>query len=541
MGKAGMSDEDRAELAAFLDAFAYWRKPYRVMRADGSAWVQLPFYAADQVIWRALNGRRDISMSLCETTNFFCFDIDTPGKGRESEIAGDAVEEEDDEEPAEPPEEQGRREERNRLMEALLGEEATTEPDMPALPAELSFQRGTLSERRAQSEAQMERAYRALVECFTAEPSLVVRSPHGLHAYWCLSERVAWPRLQPLLAAVRATWERKRDAEGFGRELEILPTPTIPLRIPRWDRILQSADLEPQARPASAEAFWRSLERHDLEGLIKGEALEEGKTRRPGQGHQVRGRAVGTPQVGEGLIASEDEIMQLHPRSRAEAEELLMPFRPGQTNSQLIKLIEGGKREGLGLEEVTQWILNLETRSRQAGYQGDLFSNERHLRDRIEDLFSGSSATGAGATRFLRLWNEQNAGYPRDQELAERLLGQLEVIATQVPRARPALLRLLADLDVWRRIIDAAATDPASGLDRHTRACHERGSYPLPHNLVHRLHSRHDRIFPLLQAAGIVEEDMGLGRYVPDLGWPQYYRLWTERGAGTVRKDDVSK
>ena len=534
MGKTGMGDEGRAELAAFLGAFAYWRKPYRVMLADGSAWVELPFYATDQAIWRALNGRRDISMSLCETTNFFCFDIDTPGKGRESEIAGDGAAEEDVEEPVESPEEQGRREERNRLMEELLGEEVEAGPNLPPLPAGLTFERGTLSERRAENGARMRRAYRALVDCFTSEPSLVVRSPHGLHAYWCLSEGVAWPRLQPLLAAVRTAWERKRDAEGFGRKLEILPTPTSPLRIPRKDRILRSADLEPLAGPASGEAFWRGLERHDLEGLIKEEALEEGKRRRPRPGLPVRVEAEEVPQVGEGLIAEEDEIMRLHPKSRAEAEELLMPFRPGGTNAQLIKMVEGGKREGVGLEEVTQWILGWETRSRQEGYRGDLFSSERHLRDRIEDLFARSSATGAGATRFMRLWNERNAEYPRDQELAGRLLGQLEVIAPQVPRARPALLRLLADLDVWRRVIDAAAADPASGLDRHSRSCHEGGSYPLPHDLVHRLHSRHDRIFPLLMAAGIVEEDTGLGRYVPDLGWPQYYRLWHGRGNGIV-------
>lgn len=530
MGRAGMGNEDRAELAAFLDAFAYWRKPYRVMLADDSAWVQLPFYATDQVIWRALNGRRDISMSLCETTNFFCLDLDTPGKGKESEIAVDGVE--DEEEPAESPEEQGRREERNRLMEELLGVDMTTAPDLPPLPTGLSIIRGSLSERRAENDALMRRAYRALVGCFTAEPSLVVRSPHGLHAYWCLTERVAWSRLQSLLASARAVWERRRDAEGFGRKLEILPTPTSPLRIPRKDRILRSADLEPIAWLANGEAFWRGLERHELEGLITEEAREEGVARRPGRGLGMRGRAVGMPQVSEGLIAEDDEIMRLHPRSRAEAEELLMPFRPGHTNVQLIKMVEGGKREGLSLEEVTQWILEWETRSRQEGYQGDLFSNERHLRDRIEDLFGRSTATEAGATRFLRLWNERNAEYSRDQELAEQLLGQLEVIAPQVPRARPALLRLLADLDVWRRMIDVAAADPASGLDRHTRACNERGSYPLPHDLVHHLHSRHDRIFPLLRAAGIVEEDTGLGRYVPDLGWPQYYRLWPERGLG---------
>lgn len=540
MGKAGMGEEGRAELSAFLDAFAYWRKPYRVMRADGSVWVQLPFYATDQVVWRALNGRRDISMSLSETTNFFCFDIDTPGKGRESEIASDGAEEED-EVPPESPEEPGRREERNRLMEELLGEVVTSDPDFPPLPAGLSFERGTLREQRAEWGERILRAYRALVECFTEEPSLVVRSPHGLHVYWCLSERVAWPRLQPLLAAVRTAWESRRDAEGFGGKLEILPTPTSPLRIPRKDRILRSTDLEPFAGPAGGEAFWRGLARHDLEGLITVEAREEGKKRRPRPGLQLRGKEEGVPQVGAGGIDDDGEIMRLHPSSRAEAEELLMPFRPGQTNSQLIKMVEGGKREGLSLEEVTRWILAWETRSRQEGYQGDLFSSERHLRDRIEDLFSRSSVTGAGATRFMRLWTERNAEYPRDQELAERLLGQLEVLAPQASQARPALLRLLADLDVWRRVIDAAVADPASGLDRHTRSCQERGSYPLPHDLVHRLHSRHDRIFPLLQAAGIIEEDTGLGRYVPDLGRPQYYRLWTDHSSGAIRRDDESE
>jgi len=225
--------------------------------------------------------------------------------------------------------------------------------------------------------------------------------------------------------------------------------------------------------------------------------------------------------------------MSLHPRNRAEAEELLMPFSEGQTNEQLIKMVEGGKREGLSLDDVTEWILGWETRSRAAGYRGDLFDNKDELRGRIEILFERSTATAAGATRFLQLWERKKSDYERNEELAKRLLGQLEGKRPQPKQSRQAVLRFLADLDVWRRIVDDAVADPASGVDDYTTRNHTRGVYPLPYELRRRMYSNQGRIWAELEALGlVVKDDQFEGRYVPDLGRPQYYRFRLFEGIG---------
>jgi hypothetical protein len=316
-----------------------------------------------------------------------------------------------------------------------------------------------------------------------------------------------------------------------------LPTPTEPLRIPRKDRLLDPLNLEPLNVPADGEAFWRRLRAYPLEGLIKEEVLEaRGKlARKP----RLRKPAASTSAM-EALGAVEDgDIMSLHPRNRAEAEECLMPFSEGQTNGKLIKMVEGGKREGLSLDDVTEWILGWETRSRAAGYAGDLFDDKDELRGRIETLFERSTATAAGATRFIGLWDQKKGDYGRNEELAERLLGLLEGKGPQPKQSRQAKLRFLADLDVWRRIVDDAVADPASGIDDLTIRNQARGAYPLPYELRRRMYSNQGRIWAEMEILGmVVKDDQSDGHYVPDLGRPQYYRLENILKHGAIDQGD---
>jgi hypothetical protein len=198
-------------------------------------------------------------------------------------------------------------------------------------------------------------AVRALCECFNEAPSLVRRSPHGCHVYWCFETAELWYSLRPKLAAIRQVSLAVCAGRGIRKNIQVLPTLTEPLRIPRKDRILDALSLEPIDVPADGEAFWRSLRVYPLEGLIKKEALEEGgKLARRPRLRKPAASTSGTEAVG---AVENGDMMSLHPRNRAEAEELLMPFSEGQTNGQLIKMVEGGKREGLSLDDVTQWIL----------------------------------------------------------------------------------------------------------------------------------------------------------------------------------------
>lgn len=524
-------DEDAArEVGAFVERFNYFRKPYNQRDLTGAGWVRNHGLAGDAVVHRAISGGGDIGLLMNRKPRFICFDVDVPGKGGD---VPEPVESEEDGEERQEPAEEGWDE------EGPFAQDPRTWAGWPELgagggEAQEELERGlresvkpVVSGRRFQHELEPETrlAVEALLECFNERPSLVARSPHGAHVYWCLEEEALWYQLSRKLGKVKRAWEEKKREREIERNLEILPTPSRPLRIPRLDRLLEPEGLDPMRRPADGEAFWRGLRRYRLEGLIKEEVLERvwPKEARPGLRNQEGAEGVG----GGGRKGQTDaEVLRLRPRNSREAEAMLMPFRDGETNARLIKMVEGGKRGGMSLDDVTEWILGWETRSREAGYSGDIFRNLRELRSRIEVLYEASNVTEAGASRFMRLWEEKEGKYPRNREAAERMLERLESVSPQPKQSRQAVLRFFADLEAWRTIIDDAAADPASAVDDLTRMNHSRGVYPLPFELRREMYSRQQRIWSDMEAAGIVaRDDEAEGRYVPDLGRSQYYRL----------------
>ena len=525
-------DEDAArEVEAFVERFNYFRTPYNQGVQGG--WKRNHGLAGDAVVYRAITGHGDIGLLMNRRPRFICFDVDLPGKGGdEPEPVG--IEEDGEEEQQEQTVEQEEWDE-----EGPFTQDPRTWVGWPESgvygEVEEGLERGlreayrqVLPEWKFQHELEPEtrRAVEALLECFNEKPSLVARSPHGAHVYWCLEEEALWYKLRTRLMKVKRAWEEKKRDRGIKRSLEIMPTPERPLRIPRLDRLLEPEGLEPMKRPADGEAFWRGLRVYRLEGLIKEEVLERvwPKDERPG----LRLREEGEERVGSGGRNRQADagIKGRRPRNSREAEELLMPFVNGETNGQLIGMVEGGKRGGMSLDDVTEWVLGWETRSRAAGYSGDMFRNLRELRSRIESLYAACNVTEAGATRFVRLWNEKEGKYLRNREAAELMLERLESVSPQPRQSRQAVLRFFANLEAWRRIIDDAVADPASGIDDLTRRNQGRGAYPLPTKLGEEWYSGYKRIWAQVQAAGIIikDEEPG-GGYVPDIGRPQYYRL----------------
>jgi transposase-like protein len=147
------------------------------------------------------------------------------------------------------------------------------------------------------------------------------------------------------------------------------------------------------------------------------------------------------------------------------------------------------------------------------------------LRGRITAIYAASTATAAGASRFIELWSRENGKYPRNDKAAERALEALDRITRQPKRSRKAVRRFLADLEAWKRIIDDAA-DTESEIDATTRRNRAREVYPLPYALLRVLYSGCDRVWKDMMAAGIVVKAEGKGgQYVPNIGRPQYYSI----------------
>ncbi len=522
-------DEDAArEVEAFVERFNYFRTPYNQGVQGG--WKRNRGLAGDAVVYRAITGHGDIGLLMNRRPRFICFDVDVPGKG------GDEPEPDEVEEQEEGSEEQQEQtlEQEEWDEEGPFTQDPSTWAGWPESGVDGEVEEGLeralresvkpmVPSRRIKPELEPEArlAVEALVECFTERPSLVVKSPHGAHVYWCLEEEALWYQLKRKLGKVKRAWEEKKRDRGIKRNLEIMPTPLRPLRIPRLDRLLEPEGLVPMGRPADGEAFWRGLRVYRLEGLIKDEVLERvwPKDERPG----LRLREEGD---GEKKGLADAGIKGRRPRNSREAEELLMPFVNGETNGQLIGMVEGGKRGGMTLDDVTEWVMSWETRSREAGYRGDLFRNGRELRSRIESLYAACNVTEAGATRFVRLWEEKERKYPRNREAAERMLERLEGVSPQPKQSRQAVLRFFENLEAWRRIIDDAVADPASDIDDLTRRNQGRETYPLPSELIYEWYSGYDRIRAKVLASGLLVKDVEAGGgYVPDLGRPQYYHL----------------
>lgn len=556
------------EVEAFLARLNYFRKPYAAWQRNGSGWREVklfpsgkPAYAGDRTIQNAIDGHGDISMRLSRITTFFVLDLDPFMKGKKDslrqegskaaierfyqgiEVSRGGEERLTDDKAARGasrPEEQTVAVDKDGWRNWDGWKEFEPDPvfhdRMIAIPSmgtegPHDWTAEDDSEEDREVGVELLKAARLLMNLLTEAPSMVRRSPHGLHLYWCLEEPKVWStEVQPLLLQVKRQFTSLSKNEGLDFNIELLPRPSKPLRIPRKDMLLDPKTLEPMESPIDGELFWRGLARYRLEGLIRPESwaqvgnadvVKEIKQQQSRNGNR---EDMPAGDRSHGTRGIDSEILRLKPKDHVEAEALLMPFRNGLTNPQLIKMIEGGKREGMSLGDIIAWILRWKEQSIAAGYVGAFFDDEDSLIARIKSLYI--TCRVAGASRFIELWEREEGKYPRNEVAAGRALARLEAMAPQPTRSRKAVQRFLADLEAWCRILDDAVADPASGIDVVTRENQKRNVYPLPYEFLRHLYNGHGRIWKQLQEARIVlPDEEGHGRYVPIIGRPQYYSL----------------
>ena len=336
--------EKIAEVEAFMEKFNYFRQPYNKRNPANTRWVWEYRLAGDKIVKDALDGKGDIGLLLNKNTVFICFDIDPKkeegekegnagageadgdgGHGDEAAVdringGGDTKENGDDGEgllkadkgdrglvsvesdkgstSGEPqnPEREGHEGDGGgpardwpgwkelgvdtddaKWRETWAAIEAMPSAPMIATRVPQEFKRDLGPELRA--------AVGMLVECFNEEPSLVVKSPHGCHVYWCLGTEEPWFEIRPKMVKVRKEWikrARERGIKDIG--IEVLPSTSKPLRVPRKDRLIEPASLEPMEKIKDGEEFWRGLKRYTIEGLFKEEVLNRkaGYAKRPG-------------------------------------------------------------------------------------------------------------------------------------------------------------------------------------------------------------------------------------------------------------------
>ena len=643
-----------AEVAAFFGMMNYFRQEIRVRNAADTEWRNWHWYAGDRIVQDALDGKKTIGLRASLTTSFIGFDIDVPGKIEEANAGNERTEGWREEEggagdggDGEPGKAAGREPEvvagvggegsrksgdvvrtwvfnDKRSDEEKEADRAREERMQAGIAAwagwnelkELSGGKGDYFEElgRAMAEVveikvpgrkptsgagpitmelslELREAAEIVKGCFTVEPSLAVKSPHGCHLYWLLSEMKYWTVVKDVAQRVKEEAEDQYAEIGIERNIEVLPSPTQALRLPRKDRLLKAGSLEALEEIKDGEAFWKGLKQYRLEEIVKEEVLERelgehrrkpyrGPKRRKKKGpdeekteeekEELRQRASGKWEgsgtgAQEGCQGTEGAVgagehdasggsggrrdgddydgddsdagegdhdgetkhgwrRSKKPKNKEEAEEMVMPFRNGETNRQLILMVEGAKRSGMSLAEIIEWVKGWIERSKDEGYTGDLGNDERNLESRIDRLYARCNVSAGGKKRWIELWESENGKYARDEERAKRMMEELERVRPLVKQSRPAVLRFMGDLEAWRRIIDDEAGRAPSRLDKLTIENQKRGAYPLPHQLLDKLYSRYRDIWEEVQRAGVLAKDSGKGGgYVPNLGRAQSY------------------
>jgi len=620
-----------AEVAAFLERLSYFRKPTKIWREDLQEWREWNWYAGDRTVQDALDGKKTIGLRASWTTSFISFDIDVPGKlekakdgkesGQDEEEAEDGGGEEgrksggadraerewkcddkrSDEERAE---DRARDERMSAEIAAWAGWDMLKERDdgsgefleelgraMAAIE-EVKVPEGKIAEPvTMELSLELRQAAEIIKSCFTVEPSLAVRSPHGCHLFWCLSEKKYWPGVREIATKVKEEVEDQYREKGIERTVEVLPSPTQGLRVPRKDRLLMPGSLERMEEPKDGEAFWKGLRQYRLEESVKENILERkigehrkvpyrgpkrGRKREPDEEmteeekeelrERVTGRWRGTnadglseeaenagelvgriaETGGTGAEGGEDgdgeegdgsagyeEREGRHgwrkgrkPQNREEAERDLMPFRNGETNDQLIAMVEAGKRSRMTVAEIVVWVNEWIGRSREEGYAGDLGKDERQLESRIDRLYARCNVKEGGKERWAELWESENGKYARDEEGAGRMLAELEKVETIAKQSKASVLKFIEEVDVWRRIVDDEAGREPSRLDGLTVENQKRGAYPYPKALLRRLRGNYAHVWDLIQRAGVIIKDTeAKGRAVPMKGQVQYYSI----------------
>ena len=161
--------------------------------------------------------------------------------------------------------------------------------------------------------AELKEAVVMLLEFFNKEPSLVVKSPHGAHVYWCLEEKEPWFEVRPVMVKVRRAWQREAQERGITDiGIEVLPSIRKPLRVPRKDRLIEPGSLEPMEKPEGRRGVLAKIEKISIRGTHQGRGAnrEGGECEEAGAtAAQRKGRAIG---AGAGLDREEVATQREH-------------------------------------------------------------------------------------------------------------------------------------------------------------------------------------------------------------------------------------
>jgi len=313
-------------------------------------------------------------------------------------------------------------------------------------------------------------------------PSMIFRSPRGIHAFWFLTESLP-----------NQVIENNLNARLF--KVEILPTTHHALAIPRPVEYLNTS-LEPAMFPGYSRAVPYNPK------AILGEDYSPDSIKQ----RYKSGKA--------GMEGNKISVLSMKTLEDKEAEYL--PIQNGRSNEAYKSLVAFYIARGLNNDQIVQRFKGLVEKSH--GYTGDLLRNiETRVASSYRNLKSTIGTIEMGNPGILR-------GEPKIQKAIEELLLR-EGVGGQM---REAHVNYLLNLISWIRSYDRCQADPERAaywdyMYPNSLWYYRQGYFPLPHSLQRQWNVHFDKHLRLLKEHGIlVESPFG---YSTTLKRCKYYRF----------------
>ena len=305
--------------------------------------------------------------------------------------------------------------------------------------------------------------YEQVCERLRCLPSLLVKSPRGLHAFWFLTERLPW-----------AVLEECANERLQGIPVDIRPSPYQALRIPVESRLLDPGNLQLLNLPI--EAVLPSARAIHTSAIFGTDYLPD-EIRESLQGKKGRWK-----------------MIQALPRiEKIEAD--LLPFHDGMSNDVYCELVAFYKRAGLDEEQAYYRFVVCLVQS--PGYSGSL-RNPTELRRRI-----------ASSYRNLQ-WKPRQT--PAQTDLFHLQIAQniADLSPFAVQRRKPIEQFILQILE-YKSYHDEIRSDPVQ-VTKYTyfypyyRQFAKAGLYPLPSTFLKATNSQYQTLMPWLRDIEFLRE-----------------------------------
>jgi len=317
-------------------------------------------------------------------------------------------------------------------------------------------------------------------------PSLTVKSPRGLHAYWYIEQYLP----TEILVAVA-----QNQLKGI--PIEVKPTMTTALRIPSQRTIVDPETLR-KTGSSLEDTIAKATIYHYAE-LFQGQLHNYSPT-----SEQKRDRAISLRKA-EALYSIEAQVVP-------------MGFLEGCSNQQFLDLEQAYRCAGLSIEEALDRFKLILDRSFGYNFNKKDAITLKSIENRLQCTYKKNDTPKQYKPREVSLFNDP---------LIEDLI-QLSPFAKQ--REKP-LRKFLTELFTWCDwhddiIKDKALTAVFDYYYRYYRKNRKEGYYPLPKNQLRAWNGRYLEIIEWLQKLGILEASPY--QYSKRAAICKYYRIKRE-------------